>query len=685
MSPFGLVPCKTQERESEMQKFRSMRAVAAALAVLAASAADCRAAGNGEDIFAEGGFFVGCNYWAKNAGMYMWSQWEPETVAKELAALAANGVTVMRVFPLWSDFQPLTGDCRAGGSYRSFRFRDNRPLPNEAGVDPEMVARFRAFCDIAQKNGIRLIVGVVTGWMSGRQFVPPVFEERNVLSDPEAVMWQTRFVKFFVRELKGHPAIAAWDYGNECNCMGAGQAGQAAFYNWMDHIGMAIRSQDPTRPIVSGMHGLSTSEDSASPIRLNGEISDILCTHPYQYYVAGCGKEAFNTMRTALHPTAESILYRDLGCRPCFVEEIGNLGTSCVSDERTAAGMRTTMFSAWANDLKGCLWWCNSDQEGLDFPPYTLTPNERELGMLRQDLSPKPVMLEMKAFQDFRASLPFRRLPKAKTDAVIVVPEKDPGWIPGFGAYLLAREAGLNPCFAGAEHELPESGLYILCSSARDESYTWPAQKRIWAKARAGATVLVLYCGESRFTHLRENAGVKIDYCSLSACDRRFALASSPDRPMSSWEKSKCVLIAAGAEVLAGTSSGEPIVTKFANGRGTVLLCNAPIDRLAVSKTNTFTGENVEPYYLVFREAARAAGVRHVVEKGDCPWVGITEHPAADGSTVVMAINFEPRAMACPVKVNGRIGRVWRGDVGEREIRLAANEAALFEVLAPGK
>ena len=38
------------------------------------------------------------------------------------------------------------------------------------------------------------------------------------------------------------------------------------------------------------------------------------------------------------------------------------------------------MFSAWANDLKGVLWWCNSDQEVLEFPPYTLTAYERELG-----------------------------------------------------------------------------------------------------------------------------------------------------------------------------------------------------------------------------------------------------------------------------------------------------------------
>lgn len=161
------------------------------------------------DIFTDGEFFVGCNYWAKNAGMYMWSQWRPDIADKELEALARYGTRVMRVFPLWSDFQPLTGDCFAGGKYRSYRFRDNKPLPNWAGVDDEMMKRFRIFCDMAQKHDIKLIVGIVTGWMSGRQFVPPVFEERNVLVDPDAIMWQTRFVKYFVQEMKDHPAIAA--------------------------------------------------------------------------------------------------------------------------------------------------------------------------------------------------------------------------------------------------------------------------------------------------------------------------------------------------------------------------------------------------------------------------------------------------------------------------------------------
>ena len=50
-------------------------------------------------LFESGGFFIGCNYWAKHAGMYMWSDWHPEIIDRELAELAKYGVTVLRVFP----------------------------------------------------------------------------------------------------------------------------------------------------------------------------------------------------------------------------------------------------------------------------------------------------------------------------------------------------------------------------------------------------------------------------------------------------------------------------------------------------------------------------------------------------------------------------------------------------------
>lgn len=629
------------------------------------------------ELFDDGDFFIGCNYWSRHAGMYMWSRWSPEIVERELSELAHNGVTVMRVFPLWSDFQPLTGDCEQGGAYRQFLQR-NCPLSNYAGVDDEMMERFSWFCDLANRHGIRLVVGVITGWMSGRHFVPSVFEGVNVLSDPLAIMWQTRFVRYFVGRVKDKKAIVAWDLGNECNCLGPSD--QPTFYNWMNAIGSAIRLADPSRPVISGMHGLSTMEGARTPIRLNAELTDVLCTHPYMYYVEGCGREAFNSMRAELHPTAESLLYHGLSGKTCFVEEVGNLGTSRTSDARTAAGMRVVLFSAWANDLKGLLWWCNSDQESLSFPPYDLTANERELGLLRSDYSPKPVMMEMKDFQSFRAGLPFARLPQRRTNAVIVVPEKTDGWIAGFGAYLLCKQAGVDPVFAGAEKDLPVSDFYVVCSGEANHSYTYSAQQRIFAKARQGATVLIFYAYDSAFTGLRKETGLEVDYCCRAPTEFDFALPGASRRLICK-DDGACHLIAREAEVLSRSDDGNVMFSSFSCGKGCVLLVNAPVDRLTVNRSDTVTGTDLMPYYLFVKKAADVAALKGVVEKFDCPFVGLSEHPESDGNTIVIAINYEPRDMDCPIRLAGTLGPVWRGSVTPEHICLKANEAAVFRVM----
>ena len=53
-------------------------------------------------------FQLGCNYWASHAGIYMWRSWDKQVVEQDLQRLQKCGIRVLRVFPLWSDFQPLT-------------------------------------------------------------------------------------------------------------------------------------------------------------------------------------------------------------------------------------------------------------------------------------------------------------------------------------------------------------------------------------------------------------------------------------------------------------------------------------------------------------------------------------------------------------------------------------------------
>ncbi len=55
-----------------------------------------------------GRFVVGCNYWASHAGTFMWRNWQAEVVEADFRQFAAAGLQVLRVFPLWPDFQPLT-------------------------------------------------------------------------------------------------------------------------------------------------------------------------------------------------------------------------------------------------------------------------------------------------------------------------------------------------------------------------------------------------------------------------------------------------------------------------------------------------------------------------------------------------------------------------------------------------
>ena len=60
----------------------------------------------------------------------MWSDWRPAVVDSDLRRLAAAKLRVLRVFPLWSDFQPihlLRGylgqpvEMRMGPGFRSWR------------------------------------------------------------------------------------------------------------------------------------------------------------------------------------------------------------------------------------------------------------------------------------------------------------------------------------------------------------------------------------------------------------------------------------------------------------------------------------------------------------------------------------------------------------------------------------
>ena len=636
----------------------------------------CEAIAGRGDMFSDGLFRTGCNYWASHAGMYMWRNWDAAQVEKDIAALKSDGVDVMRVFPLWPDFQPLTALMGAGGSFREMAQND-RPLANEAGVDEEMMARFRFLCDVAERSDVKLVVGLLTGWMSGRFFAPPALESRNVITDPEAIMWEVRFVRHFVRAMKSHPAIVAWDLGNECNCMGRVET-PAAAWNWLNSIAAAIRAEDASRPVVSGMHGCSTSFSRPWNLRHLGELTDVLTTHPYPLFTPECAREDFDTMRNACHPAAESLMYAGLSGRPCFVEEAGDLGRCTASPERSAGAMRAGMFTAWASGLPAYLWWCGFDQRHLDFPPYSWNSVERELGLLTADFRAKPLARAMGEFRDFLRDFPYARLPPRRVDAVCLVPELEDGWTCAFGAYLLSRQAGFDISFVGAEQNaLPDAKFYVLPSGMGLDPYTHGAWNRVLARVREGATVIMSKGNMTRYSGFLEVTGNQIETFRLVQSSFDFSFAGGP--VMHGSDTTTTRISAVRSTVLARTSAGEPVVTVGSFGRGKVVFVNFAIEIGAVCSSDCFAGTRPNMLHLVYRAAAKEAGVVRRVES-DMPSVGFSEHKAADGRIVIVAINYEPVPVKAPVVVRGSIGEVWRGKAADGLLEIPANDAAVFEV-----
>jgi len=79
-----------------------------------------------------GTFFVGLNYWASHAGTEMWSNWNAKIVEEDLKKIKSVNISVLRVFPLWSDFQPLKGQYAKEDIYE-FRLGENPLSDDEIG------------------------------------------------------------------------------------------------------------------------------------------------------------------------------------------------------------------------------------------------------------------------------------------------------------------------------------------------------------------------------------------------------------------------------------------------------------------------------------------------------------------------------------------------------------------------
>ncbi len=587
---------------------------------------------------------LGCNYWASNAGANMWQEWDPDSVRADLKVLAEHGVEYLRVFPNWRDFQPVEPLYGGYGAHYEYRLTGDRHPDNIYYLDEEMLDRFDEFCDICNEYHMKMIVGLLTGWMSGRLFIPPAVYDKNLLTDPVALYFEQMFVTGFVKRFRHKEAIYAWDHGNECSVLGNAN-NWVETENWIRTISNAIYAEDRTRPLITGINSLSLSGNWK--IQGQADACDMLVTHPYPYWGQHSKNDTNDYIRTTVYASALTRMYRDIGGKPCLVEEIGTMGPAVCREDLAADFLNVNFFSVYANGGEGILWWCAHDQSNLMEPPYTWTMCENELGMMDNDRKPKPVLKKMKELSEIFASFDFT-LPEADVDAVCLLTKNQDERGVGYMTYALAKQAGLNISFADACQTIPESKVYMLPSIKTAEFMPKERYLELLEKVKAGATLYISYDG-AIIMGFEELTGNRIMDTEVSPYSDSISLNGKEIKYTSD---ARLIIQNMGAEQIQ-----TPEITKYIYGKGMVYYVNFPAENMLLRQRKAFDGHVCEIYKEVFKNIVN----EHVIKLHNED-VALTIH-RKDNSIFAVAVNHSKKMQKLLFETDARLVKIHYGDM----------------------
>lgn len=617
-------------------------------------------------------FKIGCNYWGSKWGTEMWANFDKVSVEKDIITLSSYGVKHLRIFPIWRDFQPIETLYSFRGEKREYRLHGKEIPTDEYFLDYNCVENFKTFCRICDRNGITLTVSILTGWMSGKLYCPPALNNKNLITDSEALMLESKFVKGIVKNLKDEKNIIEWDLGNECNCLSPTSSRYDA-YVWTNVISTAIRSVDNTRPISSGMHSLVAVKDCGNwYIQDQGELCDVLSVHPYPSPTVLGNLDPLNAMRTTLVPTTMMEYYSGIGGKPCGMQETGSFGKFIGNNQVAADFLRVNLYSAYANDGDCYLWWCAHEQKKLDFPPYSWSCIERELGLLNLDLSPKPVALEMKRISEALEKLNID-LPKKSYDGVILTVDGEDFVGIQQSASMQLRIAGLDMTFRAKLQTLPKVNLYVLPSLRFWATIDKEQLDFILEQVREGASFYLSLNGAT-ITEGEEIFGVE-SFGVQKNTEQKTVEYKGYKLPLKG--EYEFIFKPTTAEVLIEDEGGNVVLCRNRYGKGYVYLCNMPLEKYILNSEHYYRNIKKYPYYEIYKTIGE-----HALEKRELvslePNICSTVHKIDENSSYVTLINYSDKPQKVKYKLNGgyKVESVLYGNLDN----LSNGEMALIKI-----
>jgi endo-1,4-beta-mannosidase len=349
-------------------------------------------------------FHLGVNYWPASSAMAWWSRFDVDEVRRDMGRIAAAGMASMRLFLLWEAFQPAPD-----------------------AVDREMLGRLVAVADIADTAGVRIMPTLFTGHMSGVNWIPgwglggssrdPRFRVvsrgrvvtdglRDWFADDDVARAQALLAHESATALAGHPALWAWDLGNEhSNCVVPTDRERAR--RWLDRMAGAIRGADAASLVTIGLHMEDLEQDRRLGPREAAEVCDLLTMHGYPIYATWADGPLdhhlvpFLACITRWLGGGADVLFSEFGLPTVPAASPGGsvTGPTLVCEADAAAYTARALDGLREEGCLGAMLWCYADYDPAIWavPPLDEAPHERTFGLWHADGTPKPAVDEVTA------------------------------------------------------------------------------------------------------------------------------------------------------------------------------------------------------------------------------------------------------------------------------------------------
>jgi hypothetical protein len=331
--------------------------------------------------------------------MSMWRHFDPATIKEDVATIAELGCSCLRIFLLWEDFQPHPRQCAV-----------------------PILDHLVKLMEVAGDRGLKVMPTLFTGYAAGLTWLPPwmllastagraqeVFSlgkarslrPKNPYEDPEVIEAQLHFLRELLNAVSGHPALFAWDLGNEPSRW-AEPPDETAVSIWFQAVTETLRERTGSVPITLGLGAQDLEVNPRLNLVLPSRYLDYVSLHVYPYRLPW----AEGPTDPGPLPFLASIA-RWLAKKPILLQEFGvptapvmrqedlteklSKHPSLVDEEDAARFAEKSLTLLRRSKMIGCFWGSYGDYHPTVWtrPPLDRNVPERFAGLFRHDGSPK--------------------------------------------------------------------------------------------------------------------------------------------------------------------------------------------------------------------------------------------------------------------------------------------------------